>query len=135
VARYIFSFVHSYRSITTCKIGSGRSVLFWKDFWVQGQNLCDVYPRIFSYALDEDITIQSFISAPSLESVFTLPLSNQTFEELQQVQSISADLQLSDEDQDVRSFPWFISVHGFQVLQIYFPASTKGSSYQFYLEF
>jgi hypothetical protein len=65
-----------------------------------------VYPRIFSYALDEDITIQSFISAPSLESVFTLPLSNQAFEELQQVHSISADLQLSDEDQDVRSFPW-----------------------------
>jgi hypothetical protein len=27
-------------------------VLLWKDFWIDDQNLCDVFPQLFSYTLE-----------------------------------------------------------------------------------
>jgi hypothetical protein len=52
----IISLVDEYRSILKCKIGNGSSVLFWKDFWANGEILCEKYPRLFSFALDEDVS-------------------------------------------------------------------------------
>jgi hypothetical protein len=48
--RDVFSLVEIYR-------GDGRSTLFWKDFWQSKGLLSDRFPRLFSYTLNEDITV------------------------------------------------------------------------------
>jgi hypothetical protein len=75
----IFSLVGEYRSISRSKIVNGNSVLFWKDFWQEGTLLCDRYPRLFSFALDEYITVVALLSADDMTSQFYLPLSIEGF--------------------------------------------------------
>jgi hypothetical protein len=55
--RDIFSLVGEYRSISRCQVASGNSVLFWKDFWSNGELMCNKYPRLYSYVLNEDLSI------------------------------------------------------------------------------
>jgi hypothetical protein len=77
--------VDEYRSISNCKVGNGSLVLFWKDFWSEGELLCDKFPRLFSYALDENISVAAAASADEFSSCFALPLSVEAFHELQAV--------------------------------------------------
>lgn len=50
--------------------------------------------------------VRSFMSAPSLESVFNLPFSAQSFDKWGQMHLVIADFQLSTEEQNVRMFTW-----------------------------
>jgi hypothetical protein len=38
-------------------VASGNSVLFWKDFWSNGELMCNKYPRLYSYVLNEDLSV------------------------------------------------------------------------------
>jgi hypothetical protein len=104
--RDIFSLVDEYRSISQCKIGNGSSVLFWKDFWANGEILCDKYPRLFSYALDEDVSMASLASNDDISSCFSLPLSVEAFQELQEVSQIVQATTIDDAVVDQRVFVW-----------------------------
>jgi hypothetical protein len=104
--RDIFSLVGEYRSISKCQIGNGKSVLFWKDFWQDGNLLCDRYPRLFSFALDEDISVATLLSAEDMTSKFHLPLSMEAFQELQSVQQLAIANPLTSTTHDHRSFVW-----------------------------
>jgi hypothetical protein len=104
--RDIFSLVDDYRSISHCKIGNGSTVLFWKDFWANGELLCDKYPRLFSYALNEDISVAAFASSHDAVAVFALPLSVEAYEEYQEVSAIVNATPISNEQVDTRSFVW-----------------------------
>jgi hypothetical protein len=73
--RDIFSLNGIYRSITKAEVGDGTSILFWKDFWHSNQLLCEDFPRLFSYAKNEDITVADFTPTTALEDLFTLPIS------------------------------------------------------------
>jgi hypothetical protein len=63
-----------WRDISRGTIGNGTSILFWKDFWQEGTLLCDKFPRLFSFALDEDISVADLFSAGDMTSKFFLPL-------------------------------------------------------------
>jgi hypothetical protein len=52
-----FSLVDTYRSICSCNIGSGETVLFWKDFWHGNELLCNQFPRLYSFGLNLDDTV------------------------------------------------------------------------------
>jgi hypothetical protein len=104
--RDIFSLVGDYRSITRSKIGNGTSVLFWKDFWQEETLLCDRFPRLFSFALDEDISVAALLSMDDITSKFYLPLSIEAFQELQVVQQMASDIPLVPANHDQRSFVW-----------------------------
>jgi hypothetical protein len=104
--RDVFSFVHDYRSITRCIIGSGNSVLFWKDLWHTDGLLCDQFPRLYSFALDEDVTVADMARAPDLSLMFVLPLSAQAFQELSQIHMYLQGLVSGPNDKDTRVFPW-----------------------------
>jgi hypothetical protein len=103
--RDIFSLIDTYWSITTCKIGDGETVLFWKDFWHDNELLCDKLPRLFSYVLYEDATVAEVANSPNLFSSLDLPILVEAFEELNFVQSITQDLITEHAGLDVRSFP------------------------------
>jgi hypothetical protein len=104
--RDVFSFINDYRSITRCVIGSGDTVLFWKDSWHEDGLLCNQFPRLFSFALDEDVTVADLANSHDLSSKFVLPLSAQAFQELAQIQSYMQGLGADPNALDTRIFPW-----------------------------
>jgi hypothetical protein len=102
----IFSLIEDYRSISFCKIHSGTSVLFWKDFWVKGDLLCHRFPRLFSYATNEDASVHAMIQMTNLQEGFFLPLSVEAYQEWQEVTQIIDEVHLSNQQFDERSFAW-----------------------------
>jgi hypothetical protein len=62
---------------------NGKTVLFWKDFWVSGEILCEKFPRLFSFALDEDISVNKIHISEDRFSHFVLPLSIEAFQEFE----------------------------------------------------
>jgi hypothetical protein len=71
----VFSLVNEYRSITRSQIGDGSSTLFWKDFWHNEVNLCDAFPRLFSFAIHEDVTVADVANMEERSLLFHLSLS------------------------------------------------------------
>jgi hypothetical protein len=71
VAGY-FELVRGIPSVTKCKIGDGSTVLFWKDFWTNGTLLCDQFPRVYSFVIDDDISVVAFKSTDVLSFILTL---------------------------------------------------------------
>jgi hypothetical protein len=102
----IFRLVDDYRSISLCKIGNGSSVLFWKDFWVNGELMCDKYPRLFSYAQNEDISVASLVLSEDISSCFALPLSVEAFQELQEINQLVEATHIDTTATDQRVFVW-----------------------------
>jgi hypothetical protein len=94
-----------YRSIASPKIGNGRTALFWKDKWLN-TILSDEYPRAFSYALTEDITVTDFLSATSLAENFNLPLSPEALQEVRQLQIDAQHVDLQQNTQDKWVYEW-----------------------------
>jgi len=38
-------------------VRSGNSVRFWEDYWIDDNNLKDLYPRLFSLSLNQGMTV------------------------------------------------------------------------------
>ena len=93
-----------YCGISQVQIKRGASVLFWKDNWNQSI-LAEQYPRAFSYVLNEDLSVQNFLTASTLQATFQLPLSLQAHDELKLLQLDMAAVVLEDQD-DVWSYCW-----------------------------
>jgi hypothetical protein len=74
--RDIFKLNNIYRSIITAQPISGETILFWKDFWLPNELCCDRFPRLFSFALNEDATVKKVV-LNGLADLFALPLSVQ----------------------------------------------------------
>jgi hypothetical protein len=104
--RDIFSLVDDYQSVTQCSIGEGTTVLFWKDFWSSGELLCDKFPRLFSYVIDEDISVASIHASTDFSSHFSLRLSNEAYQEFQHVSQLLIEVPLSNNTIDQKKFAW-----------------------------
>ena len=85
-----------YRGVATCSIGNGTTTLFWKDDW-NSIILQDRFPCLYSFVLEEDISVADFISSEDSLQSFYLPLSNQAYQEWQELQGIIATVQPSNE--------------------------------------
>jgi hypothetical protein len=57
-------------------------VLFWKDFWVNDELLCDKFSRLLSFVLDDDASVATLQASNDLFSHFALRLSDEAFQEL-----------------------------------------------------
>jgi hypothetical protein len=93
-----------FRGIASSSVKDGTSTLFWKDAWLDQIN-SEAFPRAFSFALEEDISVQRFLSASSLPDSFHLPLSPETLDEVMLIQRESNHIQLCNEH-DVWTYPW-----------------------------
>jgi hypothetical protein len=97
----ICSLFDQYRGIASCSIGSGNSVLLWKDKWLNEELLANSYDRLFSFALNQDISVFEGLQTGNLASLFYLPLSVQAFDELQLLQgSLNVLRENADGDND-----------------------------------
>nr|XP_051205325.1 uncharacterized protein LOC127319150 [Lolium perenne] len=74
-----------FRGVSKCSIGAGDTILLWKDAWCNPQ-LSEASPRLFSYSLNEDISITDFVNEQNMGNLFQLPLSIEAHTELLQLQ-------------------------------------------------
>jgi hypothetical protein len=71
------SLLSTFLQIAQCKPGIGDSVRAWKDNWCETA-LNSRFPHLFSFCLDEDITLQKLslrCNSENIDQVFYLPLS------------------------------------------------------------
>jgi hypothetical protein len=95
----VFKLTPIFRGIASAKIGDGTTTLFWKDLWLSQIN-AKKFPRAFSYATREDVSVQGILNASSLSDNFFLPLSPEAMAELRllQAQNVSVQLTMNSHD-------------------------------------
>ena len=92
-----------YRGIAKCYLGDGSIVTFWGDLW-SSHILSFKFPRLFSFALNPDISAREIIQAEDLDSIFHLPLSQQALEELFEMQTLLLQIDYNADSPDSWSF-------------------------------
>jgi hypothetical protein len=63
--RSMLRLLNLYKGISHAQAKSGESILFWKDVW-NGRILYLSYPHVFSFAIEENATLQSVLAQDSL---------------------------------------------------------------------
>jgi hypothetical protein len=80
----------AFKDLTICQVNNGASTLFWHDSWL-AQPLKWQLPHLFSFAKHEFSSATHFLNLQTLEDLgehFHLPLSEEAFSELLQLQAI-----------------------------------------------
>jgi hypothetical protein len=72
--------VDKYMTFCTANDGKGDSILFWHDSW-NGLVSAKEFPRLYSFALGSQLSVQEVILCPNRASLFYRILSHQPFEE------------------------------------------------------
>jgi len=76
-----------YGFITTCQLGDGSSILFWKDVWA-GESLEDMFPNIAHFVKDSDLSVKNVSEATSLSELFNIPISQAAAAELNDLRNL-----------------------------------------------
>ena len=103
--RDIMKLAPIYQGLCTVKIGSGDTALFWMDKW-KGEPLQTIFPRLFSFALEDKISVKQMLSSEDRTVLFALPLSQQAFEEFLGLQTLLADVTLTANSKDEWKTIW-----------------------------
>mgnify|MGYP000865977159 FL=1 len=86
----------------------GDTVLFWLDRWQLGNRavlLHDCFPRLHSFVVDDAITVKEFMERPDVLDHFHLPLSQEAYSELTQLQALLPLINLDGESKDIWKWP------------------------------
>jgi hypothetical protein len=94
----------TFKDIASANLGSGDTILFWDDMW-NGQILKISYPKLHSFAIDNQISVKSIVRAENLHSMFHLPLSAQAFEQYCDLELLLQSRDITD-DKDSWSYIW-----------------------------
>jgi hypothetical protein len=94
-----------FRGIAHCKIGMGDTSLFWKDEWSNGI-MKDMYPCLFSFVQNEDLSVKEFCSTIDILDNFHLPLSPEAFQQYQEIQHLTQEINLIQNTNDVWTYQW-----------------------------
>ena len=93
-----------YRGVTKASVVAGDTILFWKDEW-NDTLLEEAFPRAFSFARDQDMSVKKLLSSTSLRNIFHLPLSIEARLEVTKMQLATAVV-ASTEGIDTWSCVW-----------------------------
>nr|XP_040245306.1 uncharacterized protein LOC120964586 [Aegilops tauschii subsp. strangulata] len=83
--RDILKLHEAYTAIASVHINMGDSALFWTNSWHIGGSarpLCWRLPRLFSFVINDRISVREFLQSQDLFSMFYLPLSQEAAAEL-----------------------------------------------------
>ena len=100
------SLMDIYRSISTSHLGNGTTTLFWKDFWHDGELMCDKLPHLYSFVLEEDSSVANMASLEDPSTAFALPLSTEAYSEYEYSRELLNAYPLDPTKEDRRSFTW-----------------------------
>ena len=78
-----------------------QQFVFWEDLWgSNGVILATEFPRIASFSKSNTISMQEVMQVENLDDIFHLPLSQQAFEELDQIQDSLQHDRYDQEEED-----------------------------------
>lgn len=100
----IFRLKELYGSITSCILGDGSSILFWKDNWV-GDSLLQLMPNIAQFVRFPDMSIKEVHEASCLEDLLLIPISQAAASELDDLRDLISQFNLT-QGPDQRVFCW-----------------------------
>lgn len=92
-----------YRGVAQCTIGDGSTTLFWDDLW-SPQLLVDAFPRLFSFAKSDHSSVKQIMQAQDLESIFVLPLSQDAYQEFQDLRLYIQNIVYDEDGKDQWTF-------------------------------
>jgi hypothetical protein len=106
--RDVLKLVDNFCGVSSVKPRRGNTFLFWSDSWeINGSSrpLKDRYPRLFSFVLNENMSIAQVYDQGDFSSLFYRPLSIAAYGEFQELQEIMRSSPLSLEP-DVWGYVW-----------------------------
>jgi mannosylglycoprotein endo-beta-mannosidase len=80
-----------FKGLTKCSIGTGSSVLLWIDSWINVP-LNMQLPHLYSFTVNEVVSIHQGKYLEQLSALFHLPLSNEAFAQFQTLQDFMMNL-------------------------------------------
>lgn len=117
-----------YRGITRVQIGDGSTALFWKDLWLD-EIIADTHPRAFSYNKIEDASVAEFLGIEDISQGFHLPLSAQAYEEVQDMQLLTASTSPDNATRDKWVCTWGESFSSAKYYKFYFKDVTADKAF------
>ena len=106
--RDVMSLYTNFCKLAVPQVHAGNTVVFWLDRWQLGNNvvlLCEQFPRLHSFVIDDTITVREFLELPEISEHFHLPLSQQAYTELTQLQDLLTLVNLNEEGKDIWKWP------------------------------
>jgi hypothetical protein len=103
--RDVLGLVDIFRGSSQCKIMSRDSVLLWKDNWSKPL-ACNKFARLFSFALEEDVSVKKFVELQEPGDHFLLPLTIEAHAELTQLRGCLDTETLHSLSPDIWSPVW-----------------------------
>jgi hypothetical protein len=100
--RDLLKLLDKYKGIFQVHLGSGDTILFWKDMW-NGQLLNQSFPHLYYFA--ENATVKAILSSPNLHDNLHQPLSKEAYEEFCDLSIYLQFIKIS-EDKDKWSYIW-----------------------------
>mgnify|MGYP000863857686 FL=1 len=101
--RDICKLMDTFRAVSSVCVGKGDSLLFWSDSW-EVDNSCiplqDRFPRLFSFCIQKNSSVLEVMASGEFHSMFSLPLSEMAYRELNQLSGILSDISLDDNAKD-----------------------------------
>lgn len=105
--KHVFKLSDNYRALASATVNRGDSVLFWSDAWqVRGSSmpLRHKLPRLFSYDLDDKISVSDFYTCQDRSSYFQLPISQQAALELDTLNNWIHNVHMDPNENDIWSW-------------------------------
>jgi hypothetical protein len=75
--------------------GSGETIMLWKDLW-NGHLMQYQFPHLFSFSINKDITLHSVLNQETLQDIFQLPLSEEAYSEVCNLEVFLQTVQLNE---------------------------------------
>jgi hypothetical protein len=95
-----------FRNIARCSLGDGTTVTFWDDCWSGNEVLAHHFPRLFSFARNPSISVSKVMAAADLDTLFSLPISQEAFEELETLGQFLELQAFDEESKDTWIYQW-----------------------------
>jgi hypothetical protein len=119
--------IDQYKGMGKCVLGDGKSAYFWTDMWHDDECLHKKFHHLVTFAKNTELSIHSVIHTEYLEDLFHLPLSQQGFQEFEQLENICevALQRVQEGGFDKWKYIWgnfsFTSRKAYKVLIVYQP--------------
>ena len=106
--RDVMSLYTNFCKLAVPQVHAGNTVVFWLDRWQLGNNvvlLSEKFPRLHSFVIDDTVTVREFMEQPETSEHFHLPLSQEAYIELTQLQDLLSLINSNVESKDIWKWP------------------------------
>jgi hypothetical protein len=108
--RDVLRLVDWFRGIAKCKVGDETTVLFWED--IRNDHLLQQkFPILYSFAKNKQVSVVQFLVNNDIDSQFHVLLSDQAFQEYQQLQQLLQHNQTTVDQKDSWHYIWGNSIY------------------------